>query len=101
DVVDGEAPGALKDLPEPDAIFIGGTGGDFEAIVKLSATRARRCVVLALIGLERVVPAGEILEGCGLTVETTFLQTSRMRGIGDMHRLVPESGVFVVVGRHE
>ena len=101
DVIDGEAPGALKDLPEPDAIFIGGTGGDFEAIVKLSATRARRCVVLALIGLERVVPAGEILEGCGLTVETTFLQTSRMRGIGDMHRLVPESGVFVVVGRRE
>ncbi len=101
DVIDGEAPGALKDLPEPDAIFIGGTGGDFEAIVKLSATRARRCVVLALIGLERVVPAGEILEGCGLTVETTFLQTSRMKGIGDMHRLVPESGVFVVVGRRE
>lgn len=101
DVIDGEAPGALKDLPEPDAIFIGGTGGDFETIVKLSATRARRCVVLALIGLERVVPAGEILEGCGLTVETTFLQTSRMRGIGDMHRLVPESGVFVVVGRRE
>jgi len=101
DVIDGEAPEALKDLPEPDAIFIGGTGGGFEAIVKLSATRARRCVVLALIGLERVVPAGEILEGCGLTVETTFLQTSRMLGIGDMHRLVPESGVFVVVGRHE
>ncbi|MEJ7819726.1 MAG: cobalamin biosynthesis bifunctional protein CbiET, partial [Rubrobacteraceae bacterium] len=63
-----------------------------------AAVRARRCVVLALIGLERVVPAGEILEDCGLAVETTFLQTSRMKGIGNMHRLVPESGVFVVVG---
>lgn len=98
DVVAGEAPEALKDLPEPDAIFMGGTGGDFEEIVELSAARARRCVVMALIGLERVVPAGEILESCGLEVETTFLQTSRMKGIGEMHRLVPESGVFVVVG---
>lgn len=98
DVVEGEAPAALKDLPDPDAVFIGGTGGDFEEIVKLAAVRARRCVVLALIGLERVVPASEILEGCGLVVETTFLQTSRMKGIGTMHRLVPESGVFVVVG---
>jgi precorrin-6Y C5,15-methyltransferase (decarboxylating) len=98
DVVEGEAPAALRDLPEPDAVFIGGTGGDFEEIVKLSAVRARRCVVMTLIGLERVVPAGEILEDRGLEVETAFLQTSRMKGIGEMHRLVPESGVFVVVG---
>ncbi|HEX2729086.1 MAG TPA: precorrin-6y C5,15-methyltransferase (decarboxylating) subunit CbiE [Rubrobacteraceae bacterium] len=98
EVVEGEAPAALKGLLEPDAVFIGGTGGDFAEIVKLAAVRARRCVVLALIGIERVVPAGEILEDCGLVVETTFLQTSRMKGIGNMHRLVPASGVFVVVG---
>lgn len=98
DVVEGEAPTALRDLPEPDAVFIGGTGGGFEEIVKLAAVRARRCVVMTLIGLERVVPAGRILEDCGLVVETEFLQTSRMKGIGTMHRLVPESGVFVVVG---
>lgn len=98
DVVEGEAPDALHDLPDPDAVFIGGTGNGFEEIVKLAAVRARRCVVLTLIGLERVVPAGKILEDCGLAVETTFLQTSRMKGIGNMHRLVPESGVFVVVG---
>jgi precorrin-6Y C5,15-methyltransferase (decarboxylating) len=85
-------------LPEPDAVFVGGTGGDFEEIVKLAAVRARRSVVLALVTLERVVPAGEILEGCGLEVETAFLQTSRMKGIGDLHRLAAESAVFVVCG---
>lgn len=98
EVVEGEAPAALGDLPDPDAVFIGGTGGDFAEIVKLAAVRARRRVVLTLIGLERVVPAGEILEDCDLAVETTFLQTSRMKGIGNMHRLVSESGVFIVVG---
>ena len=60
--------------------------------------RARRSVVLNLIGIERVVPAGEVLEGCGLEVETTFLQTSSVRGIASMHRLVPEGAVFVVCG---
>ena len=98
-VVEGEAPEALRDLPEPDAVFVGGTGAWFEEIVKVSAVAARRAVVLTLITLERVVPAAEILEGCGLQVETTLLQASRVRGVGAMHRLVPETPVFVVSGR--
>ncbi len=97
--VEGEAPEALHDLPEPDAVFIGGSGGNFEEIVKLCAVRARRSVVLNLITLERVIPAGEILADCGLEVETTFLQASRVRGVGDLHRLAAESPVFVVSGR--
>jgi precorrin-6Y C5,15-methyltransferase (decarboxylating) len=97
-LVEGEAPRALHNLPEPDAVFVGGTGGDFEEIVKLCAVSARRSVVLALVGLERVVPAARILEGCGLEVETTFLQTSRMKGVGELHRLAAESSAFVVSG---
>lgn len=97
-VVEGEAPAALRDLPDPDAVFIGGSGGNFEEIVKLCAARTLRSVVLTLVGLERVVPAGEILEGCGLEVETVCVQVSRVEGVGSLHRLVPESPVFVVSG---
>jgi precorrin-6Y C5,15-methyltransferase (decarboxylating) len=98
-IVEGYAPDSLRDLPEPDAVFVGGSGGEFEEIVKLCAVRARRAVVLNLITLERVVPAGEILESCGLEVETTFLQASRVKGIGGLHRLAAETPVFVVSGR--
>jgi precorrin-6B C5,15-methyltransferase / cobalt-precorrin-6B C5,C15-methyltransferase len=80
-------------------VFVGGSGGDFEEIVKLCAVRTRRAVVLNLITLERVVPAGEILEDCGLEVETSFLQASRVKGIGGLHRLAAETPVFVVSGR--
>ena len=97
-LVEGEAPEVLRDLPEPDAVFVGGTGGNFDEIVKLCAVSVRRSVVLALVGLERVVPAAQILEDCGLGVETTFLQTSRMKGVGDLHRLAAESNIFVVSG---
>lgn len=98
EVVEGSAPAALRDLPEPDAVFVGGTGGAFEETVKTCAVRARRSVVMTLVGLERVVPAGKILEGCGLEVETTFLQTSSLKGVGSMHRVVPEGAVFLVCG---
>ena len=98
EVVEGAAPEALRDLPEPDAVFVGGTGGPFEEIVKLCAVRARRSVVLVLVGIERVVPAGRMLEDCGLGVETTLLQTSSVKGLASMHRIVPEGAVFVVCG---
>ena len=97
-VLEGEAPGALENLPEPDAAFIGGTGGGFEETVGLCASRARRAVVMTLIGLERVVPAGEILESYGFEVETTLLQTSKVRGVGHLHRLAAETPVFVIAG---
>jgi len=98
-IVEGEAPEALHDLPEPDAVFIGGSGGKFEEIVELCALRVRRSVVLGLITLERVVPAGKILEDCGVEVETAFLQVSRAKGVGKLHRLAAETPVFVVSGR--
>jgi precorrin-6B C5,15-methyltransferase / cobalt-precorrin-6B C5,C15-methyltransferase len=97
-IMEAMAPETLRDLPEPDAVFVGGSGEAFEEIVKLSAVRARRAVVLALVTLERVVPGAQLLEDCGLEVETTFLQTSRMKGVGNLHRLAAESAVFVVSG---
>lgn len=97
-VVEDEAPGALEELPDPDAAFIGGTGGGFEETVALCASRSRRAVVLSLIGIERVVPAGEILESYGFEVETTLLQVSRIKGVGHLHRLAAETPVFIVAG---
>ena len=98
-VIEGEAPETLRDLPAPDAVFVGGSGGRFEEILKLCAVRARRAVVVSLIGLERVVPAGEVLAGCGLEVETTLLQTSSLKEVGPLHRLAAGTPVFVVSGR--
>ncbi|MGH3089915.1 MAG: precorrin-6y C5,15-methyltransferase (decarboxylating) subunit CbiE, partial [Rubrobacteraceae bacterium] len=99
EVVEGEAPDALEDLPDPDAVFIGGTGGGFEETIRLCAGRSLRAVVLTLVTVERVVPAAKLLEEVGLEVETTLLQASRMKGVGELSRLVPENPVFVVAGR--
>lgn len=97
-VVEGEAPEALRGLPDPDAVFVGGSGGGLREILRLCAARARRCVVASLVGLERVVPAAELLEGCGLEVEAVMLQASRVKGVGRLHRLAPENPVFLVSG---
>ncbi|MDQ1714275.1 MAG: precorrin-6B C5,15-methyltransferase / cobalt-precorrin-6B C5,C15-methyltransferase [Frankiaceae bacterium] len=95
-VVEGAAPAALLGLPEPDAIFVGGSGPAFLDVLGVAAARARRTVVVALAAIERVVPAQALLVDAGYAVETVLLQASRLTGVGDLHRLAAQNPVFVV-----
>lgn len=97
-IVHGEAPDALESLPDPDSVFVGGTGSAFEPSLKLIATRARRAVVVALAATERVGPAGELLASGGLEVDSVLVHAARLRRIGDLHRLAPVNPVFLVSG---
>jgi len=92
-VVHGEAPDALKDLPHPDAVFVGGGGPDVVAAV--AAVRPPR-VVAALATLERVGPTVAALDG--YLVDTVLLQVQHLTPLGDGHRLAPANPVFVVSG---
>jgi precorrin-6Y C5,15-methyltransferase (decarboxylating) len=98
DVRRGEAPAALHELPDPDAVFVGGAGEALLDVVEVAAARAGRAVVVALATIERVVPAGERLAALGWEVETTMLHAARGQGIAGLHRLAGTNPVFVVAG---
>jgi precorrin-6Y C5,15-methyltransferase (decarboxylating) len=95
----GQAPDALHDLPDPDAVFIGGGGADLDAIIDLCATRAHRTVVVTLALIERAGPVLERLRAAGLDAEATMLQASRLSPLAGGHRLAATNPVIVVVGR--
>ena len=63
----GTAPGALTALPDPDRIFIGGSGGQLTAILDLCAHRLRPWgrIVLALATLEHTGTVLTWAEGAG------------------------------------
>ena len=96
--VEGEAPAALAALPDPDAVFVGGGGGDLDAILDLCCARARRAVVVTLAVVERAGPALARLEAAGLQAEATMVQASRLRPLAGGHRLAAENPVVVVSG---
>ena len=60
--------------------------------------RARRAVVVALATVERVEATHRALADAGLEVEGTMLSASRMRALGEGHRLAAENPVFVLSG---
>lgn len=98
-VVHGEAPAALADLPDPDAVFVGGGGAGLEAILDACIPRVRRVIVVTLALIERAAPALERLRAAGLEADATMLQASRFRPLAGGHRLAAENPVVVVWGR--
>lgn len=99
DVVEGTAPGALADLADPDAVFVGGGGHLLTEILRTAAERVRRVVVVTLATLERIAPARSALAEAGLEVEATMLQASALAPLGTGHRLAAGNPVVLVEGR--
>jgi precorrin-6Y C5,15-methyltransferase (decarboxylating) len=97
--VEGRAPDALAELPDPDAAFVGGGGADLEAIVDLCAARAVRTVVVTLALVERAGPVLARLRAAGLEAEATLIQASRLAPLAGGHRLAAINPVVVAVGR--
>jgi precorrin-6Y C5,15-methyltransferase (decarboxylating) len=96
--VHGAAPAALAELPDPDAVFIGGGGEQLEAIIEAACARGPRAVVVTLALLERVGPALAALERGGLQAEATMLSCARVKPLAGGHRLAAENPVFVLSG---
>ncbi|UGY90682.1 precorrin-6y C5,15-methyltransferase (decarboxylating) subunit CbiE [Streptomyces gobiensis] len=97
--VHGAAPTVLDQLPDPDAVFIGGGGRELPAIVTACARRARRTVVVTLAALDRVPGVRAALAAADLTVDGVLLHSSRLAPLpGEVTRLAATNPVFVLWG---
>jgi precorrin-6Y C5,15-methyltransferase (decarboxylating) len=78
-LVCGEAPHVLTDLPDPDRIFIGGSGGQLEAIISQAASRLCKGGILVLSAvLEQTAREAPLLcTRAGLRVEQRKITVER------------------------
>ena len=98
-IVVGEAPVALAELPDPDSVFIGGSGGHLSAILDAVAGRLKDegRIVVNLAALERTQEVYHHLKDEGMTVELTTISASRGREMPDgTVRLEAMNPVFIV-----
>jgi precorrin-6Y C5,15-methyltransferase (decarboxylating) len=96
--VHAEAPDGLTDLPDPDAVFIGGSGGRLREVLDAVVRRLKPGgrVVLNCITLETLAHAWDRLCQLGLRPEATSVQLAHSRPLGRWHSLEPESLIFIV-----
>ena len=100
-VVVGEAPQALADLPDPDSVFIGGSGGHLDLIIDEAAARLKPGghLVINLAVLERTQSAFHRLKALGLSTEMVMIHAARGKEMpGDTVRLESLNPVFVLTG---
>ncbi|MDA0182036.1 precorrin-6y C5,15-methyltransferase (decarboxylating) subunit CbiE [Solirubrobacter phytolaccae] len=95
----GAAPDALRTLPEPDAVFVGGGGAALPDILELVADTDSRVVVVTLALVDRIAPTLAQLDDEFEHVSATTLQANRVKPLAGGHRLAAENPVTVIVGR--
>lgn len=96
-LIEGRAPDALDGLPVPDAVFIGGSGGELQGVIAAAFGRnpaARLCASAAT--LETLHGAVAALTARGLEAEVCQICVSRTRKAGNLHLLTAQNPVFLI-----
>ena len=99
---EGSAPEALEGLPKPDAVFVGGSGGQLEEILKAVYyvnPKARVCV--SAIALETLQCALACLRKLGYENEVCQIAVSRSRLAGDLTMMLGQNPVYLITGQPE
>jgi len=93
-----KAPEQLNDWPNPDAIFIGGSGGELEQLIKICLSRLTQggWLVMNFVTLENLTVATETLKQLDANWDVTQLQASRSKPILHMHRMQAENPVWII-----
>lgn len=100
EIVQGEAPDALSDLPMPDRIFIGGSGGRLEGIIEtvVRGLLPGGRVVLNAATIETLTSGIKLLEGNGFAIEVLEVSIARTERLGGKTHLKALNPIFIVVG---
>ena len=96
--INGKAPDALLDLPDPDRIFIGGSGGNLVSILQTCADKltATGIIVMAFATIEHQHQAIDWLSHNGWQYHLLQLQISRSIPVGSLTRFAPLNPVTII-----
>ncbi len=94
----GEAPSILKGLPDPDRIFIGGSGSNLASILKASARRLRKGgrIVVNAVTLETLQQTREFFIKQEFAYQVVSVQIGRGHDLKGKVMLQAENPVFIV-----
>lgn len=97
-LVHGKAPEGLAAWADPDAVFIGGSGGELVELIALILQRLKAggWLVMNFVTLENLSVAVETLKTSGANWDVLQLQASRSKPILHMNRMAAENPVWIV-----
>lgn len=98
-VISGNAPSCLHGLPAPDAVFIGGTGGNMQHIVShIAETAPMARIAITAIAPESLCSALAALKCCGIKPDITQISIARSKETAGLHMLTANNPIFLIAG---
>ena len=97
-IVKGLAPEALKDLPKPDSVFVGGSGGNLEDIlVAARSANPDASVVINCVTLETLAETMGVLDKKGITdADIIQVNVSSYEKKGSYHLADAQNPVYII-----
>lgn len=95
-----KAPEGLETLPEPDAVFIGGSGGELSKLLQIccSRLRAEGRIVVNAATIETLYETRQALADQGFDSRVTLMHVSRSAPILDKTRFVGLNPIYIITG---
>lgn len=102
-LVEARAPAGLDGWPDPDAVFIGGSGGELAELIRLTLDRLKPGgrLVMNFVTLENFATATATLKDSAVAWDVVQLQASRSQPLLDLHRLAAQNPVWIITASKE
>lgn len=99
--IHAKAPAGLDQFPDPDAVFIGGSGGELRELLSICCNRLRPngTIVLNAATIENLAAATQAFAEEGFATDITLAQISRSKPILDMTRFESLNPVYIIAAR--
>ncbi|WP_264805196.1 precorrin-6y C5,15-methyltransferase (decarboxylating) subunit CbiE [Cytobacillus sp. NCCP-133] len=97
----GKAPERLDEFPDPNAIFIGGNGGNMELLLQICLSRLQPNgrLVMNIATIENLAEAMQHLKILGCEVSVLQAQISKSKPILHLTRFEPLNPIFIVTAK--
>jgi precorrin-6Y C5,15-methyltransferase (decarboxylating) len=97
-LIHAKAPEGLERWDSPDAVFMGGTGGELAGLIKLCLQRLKSegWLVMNFVTLENLTTAIETLRAENAIWDVLQIQASRSQAILHMNRMQAENPVWII-----
>lgn len=97
-LVHGKAPEGLQQWADPDAVFVGGSGGELGELIATILQRLKPggWLVMNFVTLENLGTAVETLKSLAANWDVLQLQAARSKPILHMNRMAAENPVWIV-----
>jgi precorrin-6Y C5,15-methyltransferase (decarboxylating) len=101
--VQGRAPQGLEAFPDPNAVFIGGSGGEMKELLHVCCTRLKPGgrIVLNAATIENLYEANRTFAEQGFATNITLAQISRSKPILEMTRFEGLNPIYIITAQHK